>query len=561
MQAIRNFVDAITYPFRILARIPSNVISSPRRMLGLSLPVRSALLLFFALLLITIGWIIYLATLPEREQLWQFLRGVGWIIGILIFVIPLVVWYALKLWLEGEPSPYPEIDRVWEAAQAAMKEQLIDPTETPIFIVLGLSSVDAGTRFFSASNVSLPVCVPSGPAPVHFYANQQAIYVVCTESSCTGALLGGNIAGAPAMPAVPTSGGGYDAMRTMQVGVDSVPPPTAPAGGQAGSAAPFGLDNATIPGAIVGPPANPQPSGNPGAGNMAGTMMIGGIDQPVASVGPGPAAATPRLNPGQAGEATARLAYVCRCLKKIRDPLCPINGVLVTTPFTLLADGSQEAVNQLQVAMKADIAALRAATRVRCSITHIVDGMEEEPGFRELIRRVGPDRVASQRFGKGFGLWNTPTNEQLDAVVKHACGAFEDWSYLLFREEEGLSKRGNRHLYGLLCRIRMNFMGRLNHLIQSVYSVDSQSTSLAGVEPMLFSGCYFIANGQTPDRQAFLPSVFRKAQSEEEELEWGSEAIAEESRMQTGVQVLLVINGILVASIIAMLVYHNYIKQ
>lgn len=104
-------------------------------------------------------------------------------------------------------------------------------------------------------------------------------------------------------------------------------------------------------------------------------------------------------------------------------------------------------------------------------------------------------------------------------------------------------------------------MGRLNHLIQSVYSVDSQSTSLAGVEPMLFSGCYFIANGQTPDRQAFLPSVFRKAQSEEEELEWGSEAIAEESRMQTGVQVLLVINGILVASIIAMLVYHNYIKQ
>jgi hypothetical protein len=60
MQAIRNFFDAITYPFRILARIPSRVISSPRRMLGLSLQVRSALLLLFTLLLITIGWIIYL---------------------------------------------------------------------------------------------------------------------------------------------------------------------------------------------------------------------------------------------------------------------------------------------------------------------------------------------------------------------------------------------------------------------------------------------------------------------------------------------------------------------
>jgi hypothetical protein len=556
MQAIRNFVDAITYPFRILARIPSRVISSPRRMLGLSLQVRSALLLFFALLMVSIGWVIYLWMQDGLQQLWPFLKSVGWIIGILIFVIPLVVWYALKLWLEGEPSPYPEIDRVWDVAQVAMKEQAIDPTETPIFLVLGLSSVDAGTRFFSASNVSLPVCVPSGPAPVHFYANQQAIYVVCTESSCTGMLLGGNIAGASVEPpAAVNPGAGFDANRTMQVGVDSMPPPAAQAPSQPDSGAPFGLD-ATIPGANVAPPSNQAPVGNAGGAGLAGTMMIGGVDQPVAPIGPGPVA-TPRLNPGQAGEATAKLAYVCRRLKRLRDPLCPINGVLITTPFTLLADGSQEAVNQLQVAMKADIAALRAATRVRCSITHIVDGMEEEPGFRELIRRVGPDRVATQRFGKGFGLWNMPTHDQLDAVVKHACGAFEDWSYLLFREEEGLSKRGNRHLYGLLCRIRMNFLGRLNHVIQSVYSVDRESTSLAGREPMLFSGCYFVANGQTPDRQAFLPSVFRKSQSEEEELEWGSEAIAEERRMQTSVLILLVINGFLLAAIVFMLIYHN----
>jgi hypothetical protein len=457
MQAIRNFVDAITYPFRILARIPSRVISSPRRMLGLSLQVRSALLLFFALLMVSIGWVIYLWMQEGLQQLWPFLKSVGWIIGILIFVIPLVVWYALKLWLEGEPSPYPEIDRVWDVAQVAMKEQAIDPTETPIFLVLGLSSVDAGTRFFSASNVSLPVCVPSGPAPVHFYANQQAIYVVCTESSCTGMLLGGNIAGASVEPpAAVNPGAGFDANRTMQVGVDSMPPPAAQAPSQPDSGAPFGLD-ATIPGANVAPPSNQAPAGNAGGGGLAGTMMIGGVDQPVAAIGPGPVA-TRRLNPGQAGEATAKLAYVCRRLKRLRDPLCPINGVLITTPFTLLADGSQEAVNQLQVAMKADIAALRAATRVRCSITHIVDGMEEEPGFRELIRRVGPDRVATQRFGKGFGLWNMPTHDQLDAVVKHACGAFEDWSYLLFREEEGLIKSGNRHLYVLLCRILMNFL-------------------------------------------------------------------------------------------------------
>jgi hypothetical protein len=89
-----------------------------------------------------------------------------------------------------------------------------------------------------------------------------------------------------------------------------------------------------------------------------------------------------------------------------------------------------------------------------------------------------------------------------------------------------------------------------------VYSVDVNAPSIAGREPMLFSGCYFVASGQTPDRHAFLASVFQKSQSEEEELEWGSEAIGEENRLQTGVQVLLVINGMLVAAIVAMLIYH-----
>ncbi len=73
---------------------------------------------------------------------------------------------------------------------------------------------------------------------------------------------------------------------------------------------------------------------------------------------------------------------------------------------------------------------------------------------------------------------------------------------------------------------------------------------------MLFSGCYFVATGETTNDQGFLPSVFRKMQTEEEDLEWGSEAIGEERKMQLGVTLLLVLNGILVACIIAMFVYY-----
>jgi len=593
MQAIRNFVDAITYPFRMLARIPSNVISSPRRMLGLSLPMRTAILLFIGLFIVATVWVIMRAMLDDRIQLSQFLWREFPVIVVLVLVIPVVVWYALKLWLEGEPSPFPEIDRVWEAALASMAQQSIDPSETPLFIVMGPSSVTAANAFMASSYLQFPVTIPVGPAPLHVFANQQGIYVVCTESCCLAGLLSRGLSAIGGQtPAAAPAAAAYDPTRTMQVNTDghgggfTMPPPAAgPAAAQspretmgtfpvsnlgpsaAGSGAKpsnqpnesFGETLTGLPGSTPSQPKGAVPQGGAGlqGGDMQGTMMVGaggfnapGTQQPSSS-------ASPRLDPGQAEQATAKLAYICRCIRRVRDPLAPINGALVATPFKLLADGSQEAVNQLQTALNSDLATLRGATRMRCSVTHIVEGMEEEAGFRELIRRVGTDRVATQRFGKGFGLWNPPNSDQLDALVRHACGAFEDWSYLLFREDESLSKRGNRHLYGLLCRIRTKFLPRLTHVIQSAYSIDHNGATIAKREPLLFSGCYFVANGDSPDRQAFLASVFRKSQSEEEELEWGSEAVREEQQMQTGVQILLVINGVLAATIAAMLIYYK----
>ncbi|TWU31941.1 type VI secretion protein IcmF/TssM N-terminal domain-containing protein [Novipirellula artificiosorum] len=554
MHALRSFIDLILYPFRMLARIPSNVISSPKRMLGLPLPVRVALLLFVSLLTIAIvRWVLYWF-MPSRMQGEVFFDGEFFAILLLVFIIPCTVWYTLKLWLEGEPSPYPEIDRVWKEAVKAMGVQSINPSETPIFLVLGPGDVVSATAFMSASNSKFSVHVPSGPGPLHVFANPQSIYVVCTECCCLGHLLseGGMLAAATG--GVPAAAGpakpAYDPARTLQVGSVTSDPYAEPqlGGDSSDPVTPF-----SVPGA-----ANLQPPSSGGGGGandgIRGTMMVGmpGAEGPALQ---GKPSATPRLAISQSSEASALLAYLCRCIRRVRDPMCPINGVLVTTPFHLLADGTGEAVTQLQTAIKADLATIRGAARVRCSVTHIVDAMEEESGFRELVRRVGTGRAATQRFGKGFGLWNPAKVDQLDAVVKHACGAFEDWSYLLFREEDGLSKRGNRHLYGLLCRIRSNFLPRLTHLIQSSYGLDPGATALSSREPLLFSGCYFVASGQTPDRQAFLASVFRKSREEEEELEWGSEAMNEEQRMQGIVKVLSILNGMLIAAMIALLIF------
>ncbi|MCO8121102.1 type VI secretion system protein [Stieleria sp. TO1_6] len=556
--AIRSFIDAILYPFRLLARIPSNVISSPRRVMGLSLQARAALLLFIGLLLIAIVWAVLRAMMNEREQIegfyWQELP----IVFVLVFAIPVVVWFALKLWLEGEPSAFPDIDRAWETAMDAMNEQSIDPSETPLFLLVGPGTVESVNAFMATSNIQFPVRSPLGPAPLHVFANQQAIYVVCTECCQLGKLLGSPRDSTIVPDQMPGAAAPFSPDRTMDISAMSgamaqapshaapPPPPTANASSYSAEV------RNTIAGLNI--PLPPQAA----AADMRGTMMVGdmnaGAANPMQPQGGGIARAM--LSPSESSEATARMAHLCRLIRRLRDPLCPINGVIVSTPFRYLADGSQDVVNQILVALKADLACLRGAMRIRCSVTHVVDAMEMETGFRELVRRVGSERASIQRFGKGYGLWNLPTAPQLDAVVKHACGAFEDWSYLLFREGDGLSKPGNRHLYSLLCRIRSTFQPRLAHLIQSAYSINSNGTQLSEREPMLFSGCYFVASGAMPDRQAFLASVFKKATNEEEELEWGSEALEDEDRMQAGVRVLMVLNGALVASIVGLLIYH-----
>ncbi|OYP35469.1 type VI secretion protein IcmF/TssM N-terminal domain-containing protein [Rhodopirellula sp. MGV] len=560
--AIRSFIDAVLYPFRLMASIPSSVISTPKRVLGLSLQSRAALLLWAGLLVVAIVWAFVRYDPESRVQYGGFLSVELPVVMLLVFAIPAITWYALKLWLEGEPSEHPEIDRVWDGALEAMRDHSIDPSETPIFMILGPGTVDNVNAFMATSNTQFPVRHPLGPAPIHVFANQQAIYVVCTECCQLSKLIGSprdativpdQLPGAPPPPFSPNA---TMDISSMGDGGAFSGPPIPPAAANPGGTYSDDVRN-TI--AALNIPTPNQPAG----GDLRGTMMVGdlsgGVRDPGKPQGGGISAAS--ISSADASLATSRLAHLARLFRKLRDPLCPINGVIVSTPFRFLADGSQDMVNQILIALKADLACLRGTLRIRCSVTHVVDSMEIETGFRELVRRVGAERSSVQRFGKGYGLWNLPNAPQLDAVVKHACGAFEDWSYLLFREGDGLNKAGNRHLYSLLCRIRSTFEPRLSHLIQSAYGLNASGIQLSETEPLLFSGCYFVASGAMPDRQAFLASVFKKAQNEEEELEWGSEAIAEEERMQTGVRLLMVINGALVATIIGLLVYHFNFKD
>ena len=110
----------------------------------------------------------------------------------------------------------------------------------------------------------------------------------------------------------------------------------------------------------------------------------------------------------------------------------------------------------------------------------------------------------------------------------HLCGVFEDWAYTLFREEHALTRPGNTRLYELLSKVRCGWKGRLGEILSGGFGCDT--TKREEEASTLFSGCYFAATGDTPDRQAFVKGVIEKMGEEQELIEWTQEALSANKR-------------------------------
>jgi hypothetical protein len=302
-----------------------------------------------------------------------------------------------------------------------------------------------------------------------------------------------------------------------------------------------------------------QPAQPAGAVNIRGTMVVGGQAGTGELEADGISAAAEKkvikLDQHDSSEQERRLEYLCRLLRRLRQPLCPVNGVLTLLPFSLIGRSVPES-NEVQRAVQRDTSTLLSVLKTRCPVTALVAGLEEESGFRELVRRVGRDRAAGQRFGKGFNLWNPPLPERLEATAAHACGAFEDWVYTLFREKGSLAKPGNTSLFALLCKIRHNLQSRLVNILAIGFGRDVEQDR--GGEGLLFGGCYFAATGETEDRQAFVKAVLEKLPEQQEELQWTEDALREDGRYQLAARLALGADTLLLLALAAMIVWWKW---
>ncbi len=546
-----NLLYALVNFIRSLFSSPGELLRSGRRVSGLSLPARVAFLTAFVLVLCVAIEVVVFYYRKDRPFFQALVRQPYYIPGIalLLVLIPIVVYYAMKLWLEGDVSPFEDIERAWQAGLDELDRQGFNIAQIPLFLILGTSGEEQEQALFSAAKLSLNIKgFPPGPAALHWYANPEGIYVVASNASALSRLAAKGAVAAPvpaahapvsAVPAGQISPTGTIVAEPGQSLYDAVAPPAAPSG----DAVPAGLS----------PPAGFDPRQTLMPGDVEAATAPAVMQRVLPGAAPGRAVV---LGPDEAIEQDRRLAYLCHLIRRARQPVCPFNGIMTLLPFPVLLRGPKER-EALQRCVRQDLATVLRVGQVRCPVTALVTGMEEEPGFREMARRMGREH-ATRRFGKGFSVTNFPLAERLEALSAHACGAFEDWVYTLFKERDALSKPRNTQLYALLCKIRQ-IQAPLANILAAGYGVDDDQDPHS--EPLFFSGCYFVGTGSTEDRQFFVKDVFAKLPEEQAELQWTSAALREERKYQALANAVIAVDFLLALGAVASLAYHIWAKQ
>ena len=296
--------------------------SSGKRVLGISLPARAAILVaVFLVICAVVSFVAFAYRVDAAGHRTPFLQSLTskpyhiLSVAVLIVVIPVVVYYALKLWLAGDVSPFEDIDKAWQAGIAALEQNGLDITQVPIFLIVGSAGELQEKALFAASRLSLNVReVPQGPAALHWYANPDAIYIVTTNTSGMSRLAALARAAAEDEKSRPA---GFTPRPAAGASIRG----TIVAGGPEPDEGPISQTGAF--------PGGPEPAAPPSA-DIRGTMVasvrssdsLGGAADQGAAV----SQHAVTLRPEEAAEQERRLEYLSSLIRRARQPICPLTA-------------------------------------------------------------------------------------------------------------------------------------------------------------------------------------------------------------------------------------------
>lgn len=474
--------EIVAYPFTVVLRFAADLLTLPGRFFGLGLPARVALVVF-AMLFATAVALLWVQSNHPQHAVWA--RGISFYLGTLtlLVVTPLFAYVTVKMWQEGPIAAFPEIDDAFEEGRLALLAKRIDLCDTPLYLALGAATADEADRIMAASGIkSLVNGVPSF-GPIRWFGSEKGVFMFCLEASAT-------------------SWANVHASRSEPRGVEIAYPELFVTNKKKS------IDD-----------GQDQPSGLLFQNTITEDGLVGRQDR--MQLPPRPAELEDLRN------GTAKLEHLLRKIARVRQPCCPINGLILCVPWTTLQLRPRE-LRTLKSAMPLDCKAIKAVAQVRYPLLVLVTETHQDAGFLELMKRKGRIEVEHGRIGKGCPskVWNESNRDQIESLVSSACSNIISTIYGIFaRPHEFSQEHGNRKLVQLIAQLRGLPANNLRDLLGN--GLGSKESHGA----FNLMGCYFISNGNGPEEAGFAKSVFQdRLRQDEDSLEWTEEALAADRR-------------------------------
>ena len=488
-----NFILA---PLRYTAGFLRSVIPGLKWFAGLKPEILAALLTFIFLLVI---WIItrFASGDANADRTTQ-MRD--WAITLsVIIAIPIVLYFFLRILFQPPKSPFPDIDESWLIGLKELEKNGLVIKDLPIYLVLGMRDSKNIRSFIEASGKQFDVDGVTGSGQsLIWYASKDHVFVFLanvgnfTEFTAKSQKLR-MLHGAVEQDFTSTAHIGNFYQVPNQAMVDE-PDDEVPI-------------MSTVRASDL-PPIGDRPT-------QAAVQTVQTEDQ-----------TEPERESSRAksNEQRKRLHHLAALIRRTRNPVSPINGLLVDANVNLLESYPEEMARQL----RDDLASLSSELRIICAVTMVVSGLESDRGFmsfaQRLIKENGPE-FAKSKFGKSYRTWTAASIEQLEKVAQAAVEEFDSFVHLIFTKRDALSGehvQGNRDLVLFMCRLYSTILPGLREVLGKGCGIPQ---NMNGEFPR-FAGCYFVGNDQ--HHQYFLQKVFDRVEENQGELEWTGASLRRE---------------------------------
>ncbi len=494
-----NTFNFILAPLRNFFGFLRRAIPGLKWLAGLRPEVLAAVLTFVFLLLI---WIFTRFgggdAAAERPTQW-----IGWGVTLaVICAIPIVLYFFLKILFQPPRSPYPDIDESWNVGLKELEKNGLELKDLPIYLVLGMRDTTQIKTLMEASGREFDIAGVTGSGQtLIWYASQDQAYVFLAN-------VGNFTEFAAKSQKLRVRQGVQEQEFTSTANISdfyNVP-------NQAILDEPED-DEASIMTTVRA--ADAMPSADRSSSSPSKPVVQEIIQEPA------PHRESVRA---KISEQRKRLNHLGALVRRSRNPVSPINGILVNANVSILESYPEELARQL----RSDLGGISSELGVVCAVTIFVSGFEKDPGFinfsERLMQENGPDFVKS-KFGKSFRTWSPPTPEQLEHIAQAAVEEFDHFIHLIFTKRDALSGehvQGNRDLALFMCRVYSTILPGLKVLLGTGCSLPS---NVNGEFPR-FAGCYF--GGHDQGRNFFLQKVFDRVDENQGELEWTQSSLQTE---------------------------------